>query len=1153
MSSETSIQATNRQASLQALRFKKNAKAARANGALGSDTPGLVYNSSSASPYQVPAQSRDATARPSYGGENTHIHSTGSPQHQTSVPSSSVSPAPSRPGMTYKPHQSHYFTSTPSPAQILPSLPRVQRGYDASTVPTTFQRSASSSTNPMSGVTTSDATLKRREDYEQDREQGPPRKRVNRGVAPANPIHIDSSPEATKFSSTAQKRPPPAGDSSDSDMPDATDLIAPKPTRIIRGRRETDAPKPPGQSVELKMFIMTNPQYDPTRVARAFQLCDGDEKNALGLIKDSTWSHATPSTSTSTPSRSRPETPSVSGSASKRATEKEKGKKSMIYAHRQGILSQQSTPAKPLIPRKEIITILDSPVAPKPAKRRNTKQVIASSGSEVEYSSDEEGGKDGAFTQTREDQYYYDEALKWLNECEAQELVELAGITLTQANTLISLRPFPDEGDLTSKLSRRNKTGLSSRLFENIKELFKGYKSVDDVLAGCERIGEQLREAISKWNQKPTASTSKASTPLEGEEGALALVNTLPEDTAQADSDYISKQPSILSESVVLKDYQVMGINWMYLLYRRNLSCILADEMGLGKTVQVIAFLALLKERRQEGPHLIIVPSSTLENWLREFERFAPVIEVVAYYGSQKERVSLRGEYLAQNWNVMITTYNLAQGDEKDRKFFRKFTWQCCIFDEGHVLKNFESQRYGQLMKIESKWRLLLTGTPLQNNLQELVSLMNFILPRYFTDVIENLRAIFKVKADRQISLLARDRVSRAKKMMTPFVLRRRKDMVLKDLPKKSERIEWCEMTPLQKSIYRDALKRSRKAVLEATVLQAEEEEGTEKKAKGKKSAAAKKAAKDTSSNVLMDLRKAASHPMLFRRLFDDDLVKVLAKQCMKEPEFMESNYNYIVEDMEVMTDAELQAFCLKYKSTRKFAKEGNCFEDAGKIAKLIELLDEYHEQGRRILIFSQFTQILDILQAVLKHRNMKFLVLTGSTAVDIRQSLVDEFNEDESISVFLLSTKAGGMGINLTAASVVVLFDQDFNPHNDRQAADRAYRIGQKRNVDVIKLITKSTIEEDMYRLGQTKLALDEAVAGEDVIDGDGDSKAEKKMKSSLLSVLREQFEKEEMASADASRGQSILEDIMEESVEDGEGKGSGGAKRDSDITIIE
>jgi len=503
---------------------------------------------------------------------------------------------------------------------------------------------------------------------------------------------------------------------------------------------------------------------------------------------------------------------------------------------------------------------------------------------------------------------------------------------------------------------------------------------------------------------------------------------------------------------------------------------------------------------------LVIVPSSTLENWVREFDRFAPSLAVQTYYGSQKERIELRADLLDSvgSWEVLVTTYNLAQGNEYDKKFFRKVAWEACVFDEGHVLKNFQSQRYTNLMRINAKWRLLLTGTPLQNNLQELVSLMNFILPDYFRDAIESLRAIFKVKADSHSSLLSRERVSRAKKMMTPFVLRRRKDQVLKDLPKKTERIEWCDMTTLQRTIYRDALKRSRK-----TLQALPEEDAEDEKGKGKaKKKTRPLAAADTSSNVLMDLRKASSHPMLFRRQFTDPKVNLMARHCLKEPEFMDSNYNLVVEDMQVMTDAELQLFCKRYKSVNKHALSDDVFLDAGKVKTMMRLLDECKAENKRVLIFSQFTQILDILKVILKHVSIKYLLLTGQTPVDERQGLVDEFTEDESIMVFLLSTKAGGMGINLTAASVVIIFDQDFNPHNDKQACDRAYRIGQKRNVEVVKLITRGTIEEDMLRLGETKLALDEAVAG----DGEeGESAPEKAMKASLMSVLRKQFEKDE------------------------------------------
>jgi len=276
-----------------------------------------------------------------------------------------------------------------------------------------------------------------------------------------------------------------------------------------------------------------------------------------------------------------------------------------------------------------------------------------------------------------------------------------------------------------------------------------------------------------------------------------------------------------------------------------------------------------------------------------------------------------------------------------------------------------------------------------------------------------------------------------------------------------------------------------------------------------------------------MDLRKASLHPMLFRRRFTDQTLTAVTKLLLKEPDFKKRGavFQFVKEDMEVMTDAELQIFVAEYKATRKYMQKDSCYLDAGKITVLLKLLEDYIKQGRKVLIFSQFTQILDILQAILDQRDINYLILKGTTAVDTRQALVDRFTkEDMKLPVFLLSTKAGGMGINLTAASVVILFDQDFNPHNDKQAQDRAYRIGQKRDVEVVKLITRGTIEEDMLKLGQTKLALDDAVAG-DTEEGDskGESAPVREMKTSLMNVLRKQF-KQQSSSEVTTSGEKIV-----------------------------
>ncbi|KAJ7096262.1 SNF2 family N-terminal domain-containing protein [Mycena epipterygia] len=963
------------------------------------------------------------------------------------------------------------------------------------------------------------------------REEGPPRKRPNLG-----PVTIDltNSPASPQVRRPGAKRrvTSDVDSSSDEDFLPESILDGPSKPRITRGRPPPTSigqvsPPPPVASLDsdpnYMRFKLTMPQQNPRHIEAAWIQSNKDVKVATALLSDSNW--IPPPIAAPTPSpQNVPRGDAVGrvkevdeASRAQRMATKEMGKKSMIYANRTTLDTHQFRHYTPPQPVERTVA---SPAPRIMPRRRITRKLVVDTDSEPDYTDSEDeqlkkrGGSDNA-----------DElrALAYFNTSSAEALQELTGCTPEQAAAIIQLREFESIEDLETKLKQGKKkagpAGISPKMFTDCTKIFAGYGSVDSILEDCEQIGNELRVSIASW-------TSEDAKDIEGpladqvEDGALSLRHV--ERTSNSPpKDYLVSQPELLSDTVQLKEYQLLGVNWLNLLYRSNLSCILADEMGLGKTIQVISFFAHLKAQGNKGPHLVVVPSSTLENWCREFARFAPSISVQTYYAGKEERVELRQTLLDTQrcksetdggWEVLITTYNLAQGDDRDRKFFRRVEWDSCVFDEGHVLKNFQSQRYQTLLKFGSKWRLLLTGTPLQNNLQELVSLMNFILPEQFSESMSSLREIFKVKGDSKVSLLSQERVSRAKKMMTPFVLRRRKDQVLKDLPKKTERIEWCEMTALQKSIYTDTLQRSRKFVLEA---ENDSRDGTETppvtKASKKKArpAAAKKSYLENSSNVLMDLRKGALHPMLFRTHFTDEILTGMTKQLLKEPDFKKRGalFDLVKEDMTVMTDAELQFFCATYKSTRKYLQDHDCYLDAGKVQTLLRLLDDYRGQGRKVLIFSQFTQVLDILQAILKQKEIKYLLLTGSTPVDVRQSLVDEFSEEEAISVFLLSTKAGGMGINLTAASVVIMFDQDFNPHNDRQAQDRAYRIGQKRDVEVIKLISRGTIEEDMLKLGQTKLDLDEAVAGDIEEKGDVESAPEREMKTSLLEVLRQQF----------------------------------------------
>ncbi|GAA5890666.1 hypothetical protein JCM6882_000617 [Rhodosporidiobolus microsporus] len=772
-------------------------------------------------------------------------------------------------------------------------------------------------------------------------------------------------------------------------------------------------------------------------------------------------------------------------------------------------------------------------------------------------------------------------AVEFFNDCTKEQLMELAGCNATQATLTMKLRPFATANDFRTRT--RKQKGVGNNMMDTYLEVISGMSEVDKVLNECEQIGRELGTVMSIWASGAAASsTSEATRPgaTMANDVGLDLVAISEEtiatrvDTSQdprvkeAFADYIRKQPEGVPENITLKDYQMLGVNWLNLLYKRGTSCILADEMGLGKTAQVIALLAHLKAKDPtDGPHLVIVPSSTLDNWMREFSVFAPDLNVQSYYGSQGDRAEIRHELRRmEDLDVVVTTYNIATGSPDDQKFLkRKMDFKICVFDEGHQLKNSDSKKYKDLMQIRADWRLLLTGTPLQNNLQELVSLLSFILPEQFRDASESLRAIFKVQPGSQTNLLSRERINRAKKMMTPFVLRRKKAQVLKDLPDKHERIEYCDMTDLQREVYDEAVTRSRTALrdvkdeeeLEQLGEEDEDEgvdeaapEGEKKKPQRRKKTVAhtkmgNKANTASSAHVLTDLRKASNHPMLFRRLYDEKKLRAMSRDCLKEEEFLDRNKDLIFEDMEVMTDFELHRFCQGYKHLSKYCLQNNEWMSAGKIHKLQELLPTMREKGDRVLIFSQFVQVLDILEVVLDTMDIKYLKLTGQTQVADRQGLVDAYNGNEDITVFLLSTRAGGLGLNLTAANTVIFYDCDYNPHNDAQAADRAYRIGQTRDVTVLRLVTKGSLDEAMLALATAKLKLDSEVSGGAGATGKtstgeqgeqtDDGSAEKNMKKSLLTGLKKQYEEEARSQTQGATITEVKEEEEKPKAEEG------------------
>ncbi|KAF8544299.1 SNF2 family N-terminal domain-containing protein [Trichophaea hybrida] len=648
----------------------------------------------------------------------------------------------------------------------------------------------------------------------------------------------------------------------------------------------------------------------------------------------------------------------------------------------------------------------------------------------------------------------------YINGCDVKALSDFACTTEEIAEAIISQRPFSSLDAIrkvsttaatTGKKGKGRSKPVGDKVVDVCLETWRGYDAVDSLIQKVEQLGKPLAESMKNWGVDVQTGGELEMTDINIESDSVSARDSgigTPTDDGESEikgakrakpTGAFKEQPKNMKEGVQLKDYQLAGLNWLNLLYEKNLSCILADEMGLGKTCQVISFFAHLLLKGVTGPHLVVVPSSTLENWLREFTNFCPDLKVEPYYGSQKERPSIR-EALRKDrsWNVLVTTYQLATGDKNDRGFLKSLRFNCCVYDEGHLLKNGSSNRYDALIKLPADFRLLLTGTPLQNNLQELASLLAFILPSIFDEKKADLASIFKYKAkttdddEANNALLSQQRIKRARAMMTPFVLRRKKAQVLKHLPSKTNRVEYCALNKAQSKLYHDQITSAKEAI-EAR-------------------AAGKKPTKST-SNVMMQLRKAALHPLLFRNNYPEDKLRKMAKDIMKEPQYKGNDQKYIFEDMEVMNDLELSRLCLNFpKSLGKYGLKKNEWMDSGKVEVFQKLLIDMKKGGDRVLVFSQFTQMLDILELVLTTMDMGYLRIDGSTPVEARQDLIDQYHAEEDIMVFLLSTKAGGFGINLACANKVVIFDSSFNPHDDAQASDRAHRVGQIREVEVIR-----------------------------------------------------------------------------------------------------
>ncbi|KAK9249174.1 SNF2 family N-terminal domain-containing protein [Lipomyces tetrasporus] len=641
------------------------------------------------------------------------------------------------------------------------------------------------------------------------------------------------------------------------------------------------------------------------------------------------------------------------------------------------------------------------------------------------------------------------------------------------------------------------KTSPKSSRKANVKTAGKhsSYSIADyiskDELASTKNTSQALREAATE--------ESKGAKPLSHPRSASA------------------RQPALVTGGV-LRDYQLAGVEWLISLYENGLNGILADEMGLGKTLQTIAFLAFLREKGSYGPFLIVAPLSTLTNWVSEIERFTPSIPALLYHGTPEERAEMRDQVLFKKISVkfpiVVTSYNIIMND---RNLLGKLQWKYIIIDEGHRIKNMNCKLIKELKSYDSANRLLLTGTPLQNNLAELWSLLNFILPDIFPD-LELFQSWFDFSALQrengpQEIINEENRtsiVSNLHAILKPFLLRRLKSDVEYSLPPKREYVLYAPMTATQQEFYRHLLARDIKDYLLDRIM---ETNGTKRKAGAVLGTRDKKLKLDTSSpsssendgvtRVRRSKRRAVKESFgTYKELCDRDYFNALEHPEQLVDQYYpsqsddeeEAHAREVLKANKAVNNKKLQNLIMQLRlacdSPHLFytpwddpqgkvdCPDESIVNDSGKMLLMDRLVPELFRRGHKVLVFSQFRNMLDIIHDWAEIlRGWKVCRLDGQVKQEDRKLAIDNFNSDSKYRLFLLSTRAGGLGINLSSADTVILFDSDWNPQQDLQAMDRAHRIGQTRPVIVYRLATANTVEQTMLEKADAKRQLEKLV----------------------------------------------------------------------------
>ncbi|KAK6455737.1 SNF2 family N-terminal domain-containing protein [Scheffersomyces xylosifermentans] len=643
-----------------------------------------------------------------------------------------------------------------------------------------------------------------------------------------------------------------------------------------------------------------------------------------------------------------------------------------------------------------------------------------------------------------------------------------------------------------------------------------------------------LQATLNKKNAKPQQQPTPEETPTKkrrvtravkpkSKHDITSMLSTKIKASTKSTMDAIDKsqksteiqQPKLVTGGV-LKDYQLDGLQWLVTLYENGLNGILADEMGLGKTLQCISFLSFLIENGISGPFLIVVPLSTLSNWYNEIQRFAPKINVFRYTGSKIERNKLNlSQIIAKHkTNIVITSYEISI---KDFIKLNAINWNYLIVDEGHRLKNSECILIKFLKKLNVSNRLLLTGTPLQNNLNELWSLLNFILPDIFHDLelfqqwfnfdeLTNFADSKVQDEDEETKQLIKlniqeNLIKNLHTILKPFLLRRLKRDVIKDLPPKKEYLIHIPLTKLQKKLYYDALdNKLYSSLVEVNLKEFIHYNHHDLFSSKSDYSKIDKFLVEKFDNTAPKAKVAARH--IYTEAESEDEFEIEEVESPKSSSPEAEDYFAVVEKISTRrlsksTKQQLLLNALYHKIRGEIrnlslqnlmiqlrnicnspyiyyepfvidennAHEGKFSEilvqNSAKMHVLQQLCAPLIRAHHKILIFSQFTKLLDLLHDWFNYNGTKICRLDGSTNQSVRDQQITQFNEDSDTKVFLLSTRAGGLGINLTAADTVILFDNDWNPQMDLQAIDRVHRIGQLKPVKIYRFLIRDSIEE--------------------------------------------------------------------------------------------